>query len=146
MGRIVPLLFLSRLHTAAAVIRESPGTIGPSPLVSHRNCLRIILLPFTPGFGYAGAAISVFAFEFTPLVWNAFMVQKRCKGAFPIGNICMGLLFLSVITFLYAPFHALLLQIGLHSKIIRSLGGTLFFIVCIILYMFFRFRNKTGDR
>ncbi|RNB68129.1 oligosaccharide flippase family protein [Brevibacillus panacihumi] len=99
-----------------------------------------------PGFGYAGAAMSVFAFEFAPLVWNAFMVQKRCKGAFPIGNICIGLLFLLVITFLYAPFNAILLKAGLHSKIIRSLGSTLFFIVCIILYMFFRFRNKTGDR
>jgi len=99
-----------------------------------------------PGFGYAGAAISVFAFEFVPLLWNAVAVQKRCKGAFPATHLFGGLLFLLAIAFFYAPFDAFLLHIGLDSAIIRSLGGTLFFTICIILYMFFRFRKKLGNR
>ncbi|USG67834.1 oligosaccharide flippase family protein [Brevibacillus ruminantium] len=99
-----------------------------------------------PGFGYAGAAISVFTFEFIPLIWNVVMVQKRCKGAFPVTNIVSGSLFLLVIAFFYTPFDALLLRVGLDSAIIRSLGGTLFFTICIFLYIFFRFRKKTGGR
>ncbi|WP_159882344.1 oligosaccharide flippase family protein [Paenibacillus puerhi] len=99
-----------------------------------------------PGFGYAGAAISVFAFEFVPLLWNAIVIQKRCKGAFPLINIFSGLLILVAIAFFYTPFNAILLHVGLDSAIIRSLGGILFFIFCIVLYMLLRFRKKIGNR
>lgn len=74
------------------------------------------------------------------------MVQKRCKGAFPTTNLLTGLLFLLVIAFFHTPFNALLQHIGLDSAIIRSLGGTLFFAISIVLYMFFRFRKKSEDR
>lgn len=110
------------------------------------SAIAAYFLTAIPGFGYAGAAISVFAFEFVPLLWNAVMVQKRCKGAFPATNLIAGLLLLLVIALFYDPFDAFLLHVGLDSAIVRSLGGTLFFTICIVLYMFFRIRKKTGDR
>ncbi|GGD77429.1 oligosaccharide flippase family protein [Paenibacillus nasutitermitis] len=98
-----------------------------------------------PGFGYAGTAISVLAFELIPLLWNGIVLQKRCKDALPVTGLLIGSLFLIVTIFLYTPFDRFLLYIGLESTFIRSIGHTLFFAVCIILYILFRFRKKAGQ-
>ncbi|MDR0268040.1 oligosaccharide flippase family protein [Paenibacillus sp.] len=97
-----------------------------------------------PGFGYKGAAISIFVFEFVPLLWNVAMVQKQCKGAFPTGNLFSGFIFLLAIAVFHAPFNALMIRVGLDSAFIRSIGGVIFLSICVFLYMFFRFRKRKG--
>jgi len=113
------------------------------------SAIAAYFLTAIPGFGYAGAALSFLAFELVPLFWNAIVLQKQCKGAFPATNLLSGLLFLAAIAFLYAPFDAFLLHIGAESAIMRSIGGMVFFTVCIALYIFLRFRknpNRINNR
>ncbi|MGD8192826.1 oligosaccharide flippase family protein [Brevibacillus ginsengisoli] len=97
-----------------------------------------------PGFGYAGAALSILVFEILPLLWNSVALQKECKGAFPVADLLSGSIFLVVIALFYLPFDTFLLYIAKESANIRSLGGMLFFIGCIALYVFLRFRKKMG--
>lgn len=95
-----------------------------------------------PGFGYAGAAIGIFLFELVPLLWNALVLRKHCKGVLSIGRLLRASLFLVLIPFLHTPLDVFLVHIGLESSVIRSIVSLLFFTVSIGLYILYRYRKK----
>ncbi|SDN15755.1 stage V sporulation protein B [Psychrobacillus sp. OK028] len=99
-----------------------------------------------PGFAYAGVAISAFILEITSLLWNALIIQKRCKGAFPVMTLLAYLIFLASIGFLNVPFKKFLLYIGIESGTMQSLGSMLFFIGCIALFLLLRFWGRGSFR
>lgn len=95
-----------------------------------------------PGFGYAGAAIGILLFELVPLLWNALVMHKHCKGALSVGHLLGTSLFLVLMPILHAPMDAFLSHIGLESSIIRSLVSILFFTMNMALYILYRFGKK----
>ncbi|MBE1442778.1 oligosaccharide flippase family protein [Paenibacillus sp. OAS669] len=99
-----------------------------------------------PGFGYSGAAIGVFTLECIALVWNISFLRKRCRGIFPLQPLAIGTLFLAGVGILYNPYAAFLLYIGAESALARSVGGLLFFAVCMGLYLALRLLGKRGHR
>jgi len=98
-----------------------------------------------PGFGYAGPAISVFVLELTALLWNVAVLQKRCKGAFPVLLLSADLLLLVTIGFLCTKQEFSILHNGILGSI-RSFENILIFTGCIILYMLIRFWRITKRR
>ncbi|MDT2254747.1 hypothetical protein P7H25_02575 [Paenibacillus larvae] len=98
-----------------------------------------------PGFGYAGAAISVLVLELTALLWNVAVLQKRCKGAFPVLLLSADLLLLVTIGFLCTKQEFSILHNGILGSI-RSFENILIFTGCIILYILIRFWRITKRR
>ncbi|WP_149867672.1 MATE family efflux transporter [Paenibacillus larvae] len=98
-----------------------------------------------PGFGYAGAAISVLVLELTALLWNVAVLQKRYKGAFPVLLLSADLLLLVTIGFLCTKQEFSILHNGILGSI-RSFENILIFTGCIILYILIRFWRITKRR
>ena len=113
------------------------GLIGSATASYHLTAI--------PGFGYAGAAISVLVLELISFTWNAIVLQKRCRGAFPAVTFWMSSIILGVVVFLHAPFELFLKHIGIQSAIVRSLGVVFLLLVCISLYIYLRIKgNRNG--
>ncbi len=127
----------------AADQKKAPPLVG---LLVGLICSAIAAYHLTaiPGFGYAGVAISAFILEITSLLWNALIIQKRCKGAFPVMTLLAYLTFLASIGFLNVPFENFLFYIGIESRTMQSLGSMLFFIGCIALFLLLRFWGGRG--